>query len=528
VNTVHEQTALARKSRRHRIWVWIGGAVLVLGITALVTIQVLIRRAEPILRQRVTQALSKQLDSRVELGQLNVSVLNGLNVSGNDLRVFPNNPDIVSKTKEPLIAIKRFEFHTRVSDLFQRPIHVGIVTVQGMAITIPPKRERKVSAPRRLGMPQFVLDEMVCDDSYLLIENANPNKDPRLFQLKHIVLHGVGRDDAPWDYDAILTNAIPPGEIHATGTFGPWSTESPGDSNVTGKYIFENANLDAIRGIGGMLHSRGSFQGQLNRIDIQGAVDVPNFSLDTPNRPLPLSTTYTATVDGTSGDTYLHAVNATLLHSAFTCSGSIVNEKGKGHIIDIDVDVPSGRIQDFLALAVKAQPSAMTGSIQTKAKLHIRPGKERVTEKLTMKGSFALHQIHFTNPEIEDKVDMMSLRAQGKPHDAKPGAPDVHSQMTGHFDTQAGKMRFSELDYELPGASVTLAGLYALDGGHFDFTGHVKTKAGISHMVDSIWKSILLKPIDPFFRKDGAGADIPVEISGTGDKPHVGLKLGGR
>ena len=48
----------------------------------------------------------------------------------------------------------------------------------------------------------------------------------------------------------------------------------------------------------------------------------------------------------------------------------------------------------------------------------------------------------------------------------------------------------------------------------------------MSQMVASWWKSLLLKPVDPFFRKDGAGAEIPVKVSGTRSAPKFGLDLG--
>jgi hypothetical protein len=44
-------------------------------------------------------------------------------------------------------------------------------------------------------------------------------------------------------------------------------------------------------------------------------------------------------------------------------------------------------------------------------------------------------------------------------------------------------------------------------------------------MVVSKWKSILLKSVDPFFKKNGAGAEIPVKISGTKSAPKFGLDL---
>jgi hypothetical protein len=160
-----------------------------------------------------------------------------------------------------------------------------------------------------------------------------------------------------------------------------------------------------------------------------------------------------------------------------------------------------------------------------KAKIHIRPGKERVAEKLGLKGGFTVTQIHFSNPQVEDKVDMLSLRAQGDPKAAKPGAADIHSQMAGQFVMEAGKLNFSQLDYTLPGGNIKMVGVYSLDGSQFDFHGEVRTEAKISQMVASRWKSILLKPVDPFFRKDGSTV-IPVKVSGTKSAPKFGLDIG--
>jgi hypothetical protein len=240
---------------------------------------------------------------------------------------------------------------------------------------------------------------------------------------------------------------------------------------------------------------------------------------------MPLHTKFHAIVDGTNGDTYLQPVEARLGESDFSCNGAIINMKGKGHIIDLDVNVPNGRIQDFLQLAVKTKPVVMTGGLTMKTKLHIPPGKESVTRRLGLKGGFTLRQIHFTNPEVEDKVDMLSLRAQGDPKDAKPGAEDVYSQMVGLFVKSDDKLSFSELNYALPGATVALTGEYSLDGEQFEFEGKMRTDAKVSQMVASKWKSILLKPVDPFFKKDGAGAEIPVKVSGTRSAPKFGLDL---
>ena len=63
-------------------------------------------------------------------------------------------------------------------------------------------------------------------------------------------------------------------------------------------------------------------------------------------------------------------------------SGEVVNIKGKGHRIDLDVEIPSGHLQDFLELAVKTKPVVMTAVIGMNAKLQIPPGKEPVPQKI--------------------------------------------------------------------------------------------------------------------------------------------------
>ncbi|MGO9940366.1 MAG: AsmA-like C-terminal region-containing protein [Terracidiphilus sp.] len=525
MTTVREQVKTQAKPFHRSVWFWPILSLVLLGVALLLPLQILVDRAAPIVKGRVIHVLSVEFNSKVELDDLQVSVWHGLNISGAGLRIFPSHSGMAT---EPLIAVKKFDFHSAIVGLLLKPAHVGTVYVHGLVITIPPKSMHagRQGHSRLFTKMEFVVDQTICDDSRLIIGTSKPNKDPLVFEMTHIVFHGVGRN-SPWDYDAALTNAIPKGNIRTSGTFGPLDTESPGDSNVNGKYVFDQADLSTIRGIGGILHSVGTFDGQLSRIDARGSTDTPDFSLDTANRPMPLSTTFSATIDGMTGDTYLNKVDAKLAESTFSCKGWIVNEKGKGHTIDLDVDVPAGRIEDFLELAVKTTPPVISGVIQSKTNLHIGPGTESVSQKLDMRGEFTVRDIHFTNPSVEDKVDRMSLRAKGDPQEAKPGAPDVQSTMAGHFEMNDGRLNIPDLDYDLPGATVHLSGVYTLDGKQFDFTGKVRTKADLSHMVASKWKSILLKPIDPWFRKHGAGAEIPVKISGTGGTPHFGLNLGG-
>jgi hypothetical protein len=495
-------------------------AVLILLGACAAVLAIVIRRAGPILKGRITETLSARFQSRVQLGDLDVFALRGLEVSGGHLAIYA--PGV----NEPLISVDHFSFHSGILGLFERPMHVGTVQVSGLKINIPPKEVRhELPGDGRpyFGKIKIAVDTIVCRSSELVIGTSRPDKDPKRFELKNIELHDVG-PNKPWRYAATLINAIPRGEIRAAGTFGPWRTESPGDSPVTGHYTFAHADLNTIRGIRGILSSTGDFQGQLDRIVVDGTTETPDFSLDTANHPMPLRTRFHAIVDGLTADTYLDPVNATLRNSSFTTKGAVINIKGKGHRIELDVDIPQGRVQDFLDLAVNTRPAVLTGDIGILARLTIPPGKERVADKLRVRGRFTLSRIHFTNPQVQDKVDMLSLRARGEPKLAKPGAEDVTSRMKAAFSLDRAAMEIHDLQYELPGAEVSLNGNYSLDGQQFDFHGKIDTEASLSQMVESKPLSLVLK-VAPLFRRKGGGAEIPVSITGTKSEPKFGIDV---
>ena len=63
-------------------------------------------------------------------------------------------------------------------------------------------------------------------------------------------------------FTATLTNPLPKGQIETTGTFGPWQKGDPGATPLGGDYSFQKADLDTIKGIGGILNSTGIVRGR--------------------------------------------------------------------------------------------------------------------------------------------------------------------------------------------------------------------------------------------------------------------------
>ena len=88
-------------------------------------------------------------------------------------------------------------------------------------------------------------------------------------------------------------------------------------------------------------------------------------------------------------------------------------------------------------------------------------------------------------------------------------------------------MHFSDLSFLVPGASVTLDGTYGLADGRIDLSGNARLQAKLSQTTTG-FKSFLLKAVDPFFSKKGAGTVLPIKITGTRDSPSFGLNLGGK
>ena len=107
MNKSQEKTRQRPWGRRR--WVaWTGGTVVLLAVMALATVEYEARNAEPILRKRVVDTLTARFHSPVELDALHISVLKGLQVTGQGLRILrvagPERPDarrVTSQQQSP-------------------------------------------------------------------------------------------------------------------------------------------------------------------------------------------------------------------------------------------------------------------------------------------------------------------------------------------------------------------------------------------------------------------------------------------
>jgi hypothetical protein len=499
----------------------------ILGFAVFLTI--LAHHSGPLLRARVIQTLSARFGTRVDLAEFDVSIYQGLTVSGKKLAIYgQSDPNIHAAGVQPLIAVDEFRFRVGVLNLLRSPMHVGTVFIKGMQLNIPPKRqgERNPSgnfSPRKISI---VVDQFHSETATLIVNTDRPDKQPLEFAINDLWMKdvGVGR---PLTFTAKLINPKPVGNIDSQGEFGPFDPDEPRDTPVRGKYAFKNADLSTIAGIGGTLSSTGNYEGSLGRIVVEGVTETPDFRLNISGAPVPLETTFHAIVDGTNGNTYLQPVEATLLHTTIKANGFVVRSSTPhGHHIHLYVTVGNGRIDDLLLLAVRTRPPVMSGRLLLRTNLDIPSGTTDVADRLQLKGTFELTGAHFSNQKIQSRVDELSMRSQGKPQLATDNIPDnIKARMSGDFVLKNSVFTSHDIVFRLPGTRVNLAGNFSLDGNKFDFRGHARFDAKLSHMVGG-WKSVFLKPVDPFFAKHGAGTELPIRITGTKSEPHFGLDFG--
>ena len=364
---------------------------------------------------------------------------------------------------------------------------------------------------------------MIVTNAALTILPKDRKKSPLHFDIHRLRLESAGGNVA-MKYDAALTNAKPPGEIQSTGTFGPWVAGEPGDSPIGGDYRFDNADLGVFSGIAGILHSSGQFKGSLSSVNVRGEATVPDFRLKRQaiqSRCEPVRSArgwHQRRHHPEAGERTLGSTN-------FTTSGGIIKrEADLRRTISLDVSMPAGNLRDILTLAMKGTPF-MEGKIFLKTNIDIPPLTGKVREKLLLDGQFEISHGKFLRSTIQDQIDSLSRRGQGQPKNEEIDA--VVSAMAGTFKLENETITFRSLSFAVPGSGVDLAGSYDLDQDALDFHGTLKLEAKVSQTMTG-WKRWVLKPVDPFFSKQGSGTLLRIQVVGTAKEPKFGRERGDR
>ncbi len=368
-----------------------------------------------------------------------------------------------------------------------------------------------------------MIDDLISTDAKLVIIPRKEGKKPKVWAIHDLHMESVTFDRA-MPFEATLTNGVPPGEIVTRGSFGPWSSDEPGQTPLDGTFTFDQADLSVFKGISGILSAKGTFGGRLERIEVHGETDTPEFTITSVGHAIPLLAKYHAIVDGTNGNTILERIDGSFLNTSLVAKGDVSDLPGApGRQVTLDVTMDQARLEDVLWLAVKTPKPPMTGALTLQTIMILPPGDVDVVEKLQLDGKFTIEKTRFTDPGIQKQIEGLSQRSRGIVS-KQPAAP-VTSDFAGSFKLANGVLTIPSVAFDVPGSVVRLAGTYSIKPETIDFKGTLFMDAKISETMTG-FKSLLLKVIDPLFSGENGGSAIPIRISGQREKPAFGLDKG--
>ena len=105
------------------------------------------------------------------------------------------------------------------------------------------------------------------------------------------------------------------------------------------------------------------------------------------------------------------------------------------------------------------------------------------------------------------------MRRQG-PASSQYAAADAISSLQGTAEIRDAVVSSPRLTFRVPGAEADLGGTFNLHSDAVHLVGQLRMETDISH-AETGFRSWLLKPLAPFFRKKQAGAVVPIAVTGV-------------
>jgi hypothetical protein len=487
----------------------------VLGLSAALLVSaaaILWIRFWPFEENSVIQDLQEGSDSRVQVQAFHVMYFPQPGCTLNGI-VFVHANDAA----HPLITIDKLTIQGSYLTMLAR--HVSRITAEGLHILIPPFGSGQAFHTRRSTIS---IGEIVANGAILEFAGHDSTKPPLRFDIHQASLRDVGWNGA-LTYRVRVHNPEPPGEVTADGKFGVWDQNNPAQTTISGKYKFEHADLSVFHGIAGLLSSTGKFAGTLGHIDISGTTDTPDFEVTSGGHPVQLLSEFSAYVDAMNGDTFLKRVDAHFGKTRVVASGSVAGTaQGKGKTALIDLSSNNGRIEDMVGLFVKAKRAPMSGAVTLHAKVEIPSGDRPFLKRIKLQGNFGIGAGEFSQPSTQQDVDKLSAGARGEK--ATPDPDTALTDLAGQVVLANGVANFGDLSFGIPGAHARMHGTYDLINSKIDLHGHLRVETKISN-TETGGKALLLKMVDPIFKKRKKGEILPVRISGDYNHPTFGLDL---
>jgi hypothetical protein len=408
-------------------------------------------------------------------------------------------------------------FQHRVKQLRIEGLHVLIPAPMPAAIPFYPSMKNRTT-----------VTTLTADGAVLDIAPRHAKGPPLRFQF-HKLLLGEVKAEKSISLDMVLHIPLPPADLKVRGQFGPFTKKHLEEMPLHGSYELSAGDLQKMKAIDGSLSSNGSFRGSLGQCSLTGAVRIDNFAVRSVHHPVELNGKFETTVNGLRGDVAIHSTEVRFLQTELQATGKVqTSAHGPGKTSSLDITGKNARIEDLLRLFTKSDFPSVKGPIRLYASVVLPPGPQPFLRKLRLNGSFKIPEAEFVQPNTRRSLSKLSNRARGHASkDAENARDDIPSSFSATVAVKNGMATLNQARFDTWGANASGGGTYNLLTQEIDLRGKLAMQASLSKAAGG-FKSILLMPLDPFFKRRNSGAVLPFHITGTYTHPAFRLSLTGR
>ena len=522
---------------KSRVWTrktgyWVFGLALFIAV-CMVAAVTFINVHWPYRYRTIKPLLEEVLASKVSIGHYHRVYFPhpGFMATGITLR-HNSAPDI-----PPLGSITSVTVQGTWRDLLLLRERVDLVDITGLHVVIPQlgSRENHEDFPpgssASFSGPTAVVAQLRIHNSTLDIMRADGNR--YSFPIRMLTIGNLQKGQ-PLAYSVDMQNPKPGGHIFSTGSFGPLNPQILGATPLSGEFKFADVNLHDLGNVSGTLSSAGHFHGTLANIEADAVSYTLDFAVGS-GHPTQFNTSVHCAINALNGDVILHGVDAKTAATAIHAQGGIV---GSPKVIDVDIAVSNGRAEDVLRPFIHDKVP-VAGVVWLHSHAHVDPAKDGIgfLDRLKVDGTFDVPAERLTDRATEQNLSAFSQRAQGvKESKSDPGTPgpastgpastdqgsndrasnpssDVLSSLKGQVRIRDGVLSTQKITFQMHGASVDLSGSFNFRDDMVHLNGNLRMQSDISHAATG-FKSVLMKPLIPFFKKDKAGAVVPIAVTG--------------
>jgi len=480
----------------------------------------------PFTREAMTKRLERASSAQVEMRGFHSTYFPFPGCVAEDV-VFREKSSVAGqKPADPIITIRKLTIESTLSGLLSKPGRIRRIIADGVHLHVPHEGAH-LHSEASSGGDQTIIEELRADNALLELATGRTGENKLIFQIHHALFHKIGgRNAVPFQVSLHLP--VPPGEVESSGSIGPWKDEkgTVRSTAISGKYVLNRADLGVFKALGGIVSSRGEFSGNLERLNVAGVTDTPNFEVKESGHQFHLSTQFRGVVDMHNGDLVLPALEARLGNTNLLAHGSV---SGRPKTVTLDVTHGQGEIQDLILLFSSAKASPVLGPVTFQTQVVLPPEHRPFKERVHLTGKFSISRARFTSTNTQKDVDQLSERAEGKKDkqkdydqdDDENGFERVMTDLKGNVVLTDGVATLSPVSFAVPGAQADMKGTYSLLSKRVDLRGKMRMLATVSQASTGA-KSIFLKVLDPFYKKKkkGAGAEVPIRMTGTYGHTH--------